>query len=97
MEREVGYYITYAFLPSFMPKGFLRFEDFGSKILDGNLKILWKMLEPEKVRGSIMGVILDEAIDSSGPGRPGYNNLFIDQNSCKFISRWNAACGISQG
>ena len=22
MEREVGYYITYAFLPSFMPKGF---------------------------------------------------------------------------
>ena len=55
------------------------------------------MLEPEKVCGSIMGVILDEAIDSSGKGWPGYNNLLIDQNSCKFISRWNAACGLSQG
>jgi len=62
-----------------------------------NFKILQKMLEPEKVCGSIMGVILDEAIDSSGKGWPGYNNLLIDQNSCKFISRWNAACGLSQG
>ena len=72
MEREVGYYITYAFLPSFMPKGF------DLQILTQSCwveisKFTQGILKPQKVCGSIMGIILDETIDSSSSGRSWYN------------------------